>query len=202
LDEGAGRNVVDWSGHGHHGTLGGNPQWVDGFFGGALAFNGSTDYVNFGTPADLYLPRSYTYCAWFKVGKSVFGNSGAQYLLCDGSRSDLVLGVEDAVGVNGDLSLHYYDTAPGFHAVGVGQVIWHVDEWHLVVATKNATGHKIYLDGELKNSDTNVNNDNYATTRMISLGARAWTNPQVAFFNGALDEVRVYNRALSDDEIV
>ncbi len=201
LDEGAGKNVLDWSGHNHHGTLGGSPQWVGGYAGSGLAFNGSTDYVNFGTPADLYLPRSYSYCAWFKVGKNLFGNSGAQYLLCIGSRSDLVLGVEDQVGVNGDLMLHYYDTAPGFHAVGVGQVVWKSDEWRLVVATKDATGHKIYLDGELKNSDTNANNNNYATTRMISLGAKAWLSPQVAFFNGLLDEVRIYNRALSESEI-
>ncbi len=201
LDEGVGSNVVDWSGHGHHGTLGGTPQWVGGYAGGGLAFNGTTDYVNFGTPADLYLRQSYSYCAWFKVGKNIFGNSGAQYLLCIGSRSDLVLGVEDAVGVNGDLSLHYYDTAPGFHAVGVGQVIWRSDDWHLVVATKDAAGHKIYLDGELMNSDTNTNNDNYATTRMISLGARAWTSPRVAFFNGMLDEVRIYNRALTETEV-
>lgn len=201
LDEGVGNNVLDWSGHGHHGTLGGNPQWVGGYAGGGLAFNGTTDYVNFGMPTDLYLPRSYSYCAWFKVGKNLFGNSGAQYLLCIGSRSDLVLGVEDTVGVDGDLSLHYYDTAPGFHAVGVNQVTWRSDEWRLVVATKDASGHKIYLDGELKNSDANPNNDNYNLARIISLGARAWTSPQVAFFNGTLDEVRIYNRAITTDEI-
>ena len=47
----------------------------------------------------------------------------------------------------------------------------------MVTATKDAAvGHKIYLDGELKNSDTNLKNDLYATTRMISLGAvRGWT---------------------------
>jgi hypothetical protein len=201
LDEGTGKNVLDWSGHGHHGKLGGNPQWVGGYAGAALAFNGTTDYVNFGTPADLYLPKAYSYCVWFKVGRNIFGNGGAQYLLCNGSRSDLVFGVEDNVGVKGDLMLHYYDTAPGFHALGVNQVVWDSDQWHLVVATKDAAGHKIYLDGELKNSDTDTNNDNYNTARIISLGARAWTSPRVGFFNGLLDEVRVYNRALTESEI-
>lgn len=202
LDEGVGRTVVDWSGYGHHGELAGDPQWVGGYAGGGLAFDGSGDYVDFGTPADLYQPENYTYCAWFKVGRNVFGNSGAQYLLCIGSRSDLVLGVEDSVGENGDLSLHYYDTSPGFSALGVGQVVWSSEQWHMVAATKEAgVGHKIYLDGELMNSDSNTNNDNYATTRMISLGARGWTNPNVAFFNGTLDEVRIYNRALTEQEI-
>ena len=202
LDEGAGTNVVDWSGHDHHGTLAGDPQWTGGYAGGALAFDGDGDYVDFATPSDLYLPENYTYCAWFKVGTNIYGNSGAQYLLCIGSRSDLVLGIEDGVSIDGDLSLHYYDTAPGFHAVGVDQIVWNSDAWHMVAATKDAaSGHKIYLDGELKGSDSNTNEDNYATTRLISIGARGWTNPKVAFFNGKLDEVRIYDKALTENEI-
>ena len=200
LDRGYGTTVLDWSGHGHNGTLMNGPQWVAGYDGGALKFDGTNDYVDLGTPSELYLPQNYTYVAWFKVGRDINGNSGPQYLLCIGSRSDLVFGVEDGVGTNGDLSLHYYDTAPGFHAVSVGQTVWSSDDWHMVAGTKDsATGHKIYLDGQLKNSDTNTNNDNYATTRMISIGARAWTGHQ--FFNGTIDDVRIYSKALTQEEI-
>ncbi|KPK43330.1 MAG: hypothetical protein AMJ65_06065 [Phycisphaerae bacterium SG8_4] len=202
LDEGAGTNVLDWSGHGHHGSLGEDAGWTDGYDLTAVQFDGRGDYVGFGTPADLYLPDTYTYTAWFKPGEDIRGDSGPQYLLCIGSRSDLVFGVEDGVGVNGDLSLHYYDTQPSFHAVGVGQTSWHADEWHMVAGTRDATGHKIYLDGELRNFDTNVNQDNFggATGRMISLGARAWTGHQ--YFNGTIDDVRIYNKALTDQEIL
>ena len=63
-----------------------------------LHFNGTNSYVNLGTPADLYLPRNYTYNLWFKVGKNIYGNSGPQYLMCIGSRSDLIIGIEDNVG--------------------------------------------------------------------------------------------------------
>ena len=200
LDEGMGVTVLDWSGLGNGGTLANGPQWVPGNDGGALYFDGTDDYVDLGTPSELHLPDNYTYTAWFKVGVDINGDSGVQYLLCIGSRSDLLFGVEDGVGVNGDLSLHYYDTAPSFHAVGVGQTVWSSDEWHMVAGTKDsATGHKIYLDGELKNSDTNTNNDNHATSRMISLGARAWTGHQ--YFNGTIDDVRIYNRALTQEEI-
>ncbi|MBN2133313.1 MAG: LamG domain-containing protein, partial [Sedimentisphaerales bacterium] len=194
LDEGVGTNVVDWSGHGHHGTLGDGARWADGYFGSAMYFDGSGDHVDFGTPQDLYLPQNYTYTAWFQVGRNISGNSGAQYLLCIGSRSDLIFGVEDGVGVDGDLMLHYYDTAPGFHAVGVGKTTWSADEWHMVAGTRDETGHSIYLDGELRNFDTNTNEDNYATTRIISLGGRAWTGHQ--WYNGLIDDVRIYNRAL------
>jgi len=200
LDEGMGNTVLDWSGHDNHGTLVNGPIWVEGNDGSALHFDGINDYVDLGTPAELYIPDNYTYTAWFRVGRDINGDSGPQYLLCIGSRSDLVFGVEDAVGVNGDLSLHYYDTAPSFHAVGVGKTVWSSGDWHMVAGTKDSTaGHKIYLDGELKNSDTNTNDDNYATTRMISIGARAWTGHQ--FYNGDIDEVRIYNRTLTQEEI-
>jgi len=200
LDEGTGVTVLDSSDYGNGGTLANGPQWVPGNDGGALYFDGTDDYVDLGTPGELHLSDNYTYTAWFKVGTNINGDSGVQYLLCIGSRSDLLFGVEDGVGINGDLSLHYYDTAASFHAVGVGQTVWSSDEWHMVAGTKDsATGHKIYLDGELKNSDTNTNNDNHATDRMISLGARAWTGHQ--YFNGTIDDVRIYNRALTLEEI-
>ncbi|MBN2128742.1 MAG: hypothetical protein JW741_04570, partial [Sedimentisphaerales bacterium] len=199
LDEGEGTTVVDWSGHGHHGTFAGDADWADGYFGGAVGFDGRGDSVNFGTPEDLYLPQNYTYTVWFKVGQNINGNSDAQYLLCIGSRSDLVFGVEDNVGVDGDLALHYYDTEPGFHSLGVGQTVWSADEWHMVAGTRDATGHKIYLDGELRNSDTNTNEDNYATTRIISIGAMGWNNDE--YYNGLIDDVRIYNRALDEAEI-
>jgi hypothetical protein len=201
LDEGAGTNVLDWSGHDHHGTLAGDTQWADGYDGGALRFDGQGDSADFGTPPDLYLPQVHSYTAWFKVGRDINGDSGPQYILCIGSRSDLVFGVEDGVGVDGDLSLHYYDTVPGFHAIGVGKTTWRADEWHFVVGTKDAEGHKIYLDGELRNSDTNTNDDNFggATDRIISIGARAWTGHQ--YYNGLIDDVRIYDKALTEAEV-
>ncbi len=200
LDEGMGVTVLDSSGRGNGGTLANGPQWVPGNDGGALYFDGTDDYVDLGTPSELYLPENYTYTAWFKVGVDINGDSGAQYLLCIGSRSDLVFGEEDGVGINGDLSLHYYDSATTFHAVGIGQTVWSSDEWHMVAGTKDsATGHKIYLDGELKNSDTNTNDDNHATSRIISIGAMGWNTDE--YFNGTIDDVRIYNRVLTQEEI-
>ncbi len=199
LDEGSGTTTQDSSGNGRDGTLANGPQWVVGKTGNAVQFDGTDDHVDLGTPAELYIPDNYTYTAWFKVGQNIDGDSGVQYLLCIGSRSDLVFGVEDGVGADGDLSLHYYDTAASFHAVGVAQTVWSSDEWHMVAGTKDSTGHKIYLDGYLRNSDSNTNDDNYATSRMISLGARAWTGHQ--YFTGTIDDVRIYDRPLSLAEI-
>ncbi len=199
LDEAAGGKVVDWSGHGNHGAIV-RAQWIDGYDGAALWFDGLDDYVNFRTPAALYLPDNYSYCAWFRVARTIHGVSGSQYLLCMGSRSDLIFGIQDSVGAEGELSLHYYDSAKKFSAVGTKQSDWLSDSWHMVVATKEAgVGHKVYLDGDLVNADNNANKDLYATTRIISLGAMAWNG--TSYYRGAIDEVRIYNKTLTEQEI-
>jgi len=62
LEEGVGTNAIDWSGHGRHGTLIGDPQWVAGYDGGALEFDG-TNYVDTGYTEDL---ATYTIACWVK----------------------------------------------------------------------------------------------------------------------------------------
>ncbi len=62
LDEGQGTTAVDWSGHGHHGTLIGNPEWVLGHNDGALDFDGNS-YVDTGYTEDL---ATFTVCCWVK----------------------------------------------------------------------------------------------------------------------------------------
>jgi hypothetical protein len=67
FDEGAGTTAIDWSGHDHHGTLEGDPQWVDGFAGGALQFGGDGDRV-VDNAAAVYLNGlgAVTVCMWIK----------------------------------------------------------------------------------------------------------------------------------------
>ena len=52
LDDGAGNTAIDFSGNGNDGTLEGDPQWVAGWIGGALEFDGD-DYVDTGNTENL-----------------------------------------------------------------------------------------------------------------------------------------------------
>lgn len=55
FDDMSGTTAADSSGNGHTGTLNGNPQWVTGYFGGALRFDGSGDYVEISYSSKLAL---------------------------------------------------------------------------------------------------------------------------------------------------
>lgn len=62
LDDGAGAVVKDASGNGHDGAITGDPEWVAGWVGGALAFNGS-NYVDTGYKDNL---PNWTVSVWVK----------------------------------------------------------------------------------------------------------------------------------------
>ncbi|MHC4431795.1 MAG: LamG domain-containing protein, partial [Planctomycetota bacterium] len=77
LEEGPGNTAIDWSGHGNHATLQGDPEWVEGYDGGALQCDGSGDWATTGLrPADFGLdganPKTVT--AW--VYTTGFNNGG------------------------------------------------------------------------------------------------------------------------------
>ncbi|MHC4168510.1 MAG: hypothetical protein ACYSWQ_16280 [Planctomycetota bacterium] len=55
FDEGSGTTAFDSSGNGNDGTLNGGPNWVVGYLGGALEFDGSDDWVDCGNDPSLDL---------------------------------------------------------------------------------------------------------------------------------------------------
>ncbi len=82
LDERTGSTVNDTSGNGYSGTLTLGPSWTKGKIGAALNFDGSDDYVDFGTAAGLDLTSSMTFSAWinsssFASQQRVFQRRGA-----------------------------------------------------------------------------------------------------------------------------
>ncbi|MHC4331806.1 MAG: LamG-like jellyroll fold domain-containing protein [Planctomycetota bacterium] len=68
LDEGVGNTALDWSGHGNHGTLQGDLQWVNGYDGGALEFDGSgDDIVEAASFEGVTGTQSRTVTAWIRT---------------------------------------------------------------------------------------------------------------------------------------
>jgi hypothetical protein len=81
----------------------------------------------------------------------------------------------------------------GVRAINDGQ--WH----HVLAVYDSAIGHKIYIDGVVDKSDSNILTAvaQSASADNANIGRRADGNT----FNGLIDDVRIYNRALSPDEI-
>ena len=80
LDDGAGTQAVDSSGHGNHGTLTGDPVWGEGRIHGGLTFNGTSSFVQCTGGTGLDVTKALTLTMWVRTADSANGERNA-YLM-------------------------------------------------------------------------------------------------------------------------
>lgn len=182
--------VYDVSGYGHTGTLVADTIGVPGRFGPALYFDGTDDYVAFGSPSVFTLNRNFTLCAWFQQNTTTDDNSlishgsGEWYFRADSTNKLAFLESQVANLLVGDTLL---GTGWNFGAVTVGSG-----------ATATLT---LYLNGEPDGTTTTTATFNDGIEQVV-VGADIQPGPVYAsFFNGSIDSVQIFNRALSAAEI-
>jgi len=76
-----------------------------------------------------------------------------------------------------------------------------LDEWHHLAVVANSGTASMYLDGVLKNSDSGFNTDIWGNSFNLEIGSIVAGTPSVSFF-GDIDEVEIFDRALSEQEIL
>ncbi|MCP4642914.1 MAG: hypothetical protein GY851_20880, partial [bacterium] len=155
---------------------------------GALQLNGVDDYVTVENSVDL-AQEDYTLAAWFKTGASVRGAILAATNPADGNRGLLL-----EARANG--ALRYLHRAPS--GTSGGAVIWpsatyNDGEWHHAVAVKEGSHLTLYADGVVIGQANDSNNFTHALD--VTLG-RIGRETDSDYFDGALDDVRIYARAL------
>lgn len=192
LDEAAGGTASDSVG-GATGTLVGNPVWrpTGGRVGGALEFDGDGDTVYMGDLAVLE-PEHVTVCVWAQ--RTGAGDGVGGQIMVD----------KQHWNVGGYLlALEPENTEAGWRVVSTGSGATHdiralvtTSAWHHYCGSYDGTTTRLYVDGVLRNSKAaSLVAANGAAFRLGSNGgANYW-------FHGLMDEVRVYNRALSLVEI-
>jgi len=209
FNEGTGTNAQDFSTYGNNGTLKNMNHGIDnctgncsgwttsGKFGSALQFDGVDDYVDFGTDSSLSMTRAITMETWvfptinvtfrpriIRFGVSESNNQGSHLAFGGGTGND---------------SFEFY--------VGNGSVrkyarsLQTLNSWSHIIGTFDGNNVKLYVNGVNTDSDsfgyqTNIsyNNSNHYVGIYSNTGTKS---P----FNGTIDEVRIYNRALSEEEI-
>ncbi len=188
MDEGKGLVANDKSGNGNKGTLINGPRWVEGKNGGAVQFDGINDYFLTGN-SPVFSVESVAIEAWVKVKNltprpSLVGNTSTGYWMF--------------LGTNGSMYM-YLNTNEGWHGAGTSATYTWTDGWHHIVQQydSNTQTVKYYRDG------VNVYTNTSGTTGKInsSLGGIRFGTENGNYFNGLLDDVRIYNRALSPEEV-
>jgi len=215
LDEGVGTEAADLSGNGSDGTLNGGPEWVEGKFGGALDFDGNDDYVDCGNPPILnFGTNDFTISAWIKVSVNpggdtrIFSNGGdggggIRYVLYirDDDDGDIKILVDD--DGSGDYGKNDPDSDGGLYNSGG----WH----HIVGMRRDGTDLRVYIDGV---EDMHATNHGDATIPAdYDLSGTSQRNAYIGtladaddgdlgdFFLGLIDDVAVWNRGLTSEEV-
>jgi hypothetical protein len=195
-------DATDSSGNGNDGTLVGDPAWVDGpaGFGQALSFDGVDDHITMGTGPSLDGPTDFTVAAWVKtdsrgehtiIQQRMGGGTGyqGQYILSVGTAHNSAIDP-------GQVYFMIYN-ADFQWEIKSAQTI-NDGDWHYVAGVRSGETGSIYIDGNLDATATAPVQDLSATIE-VAIGRDVRDGGQ--YHKGELDEVVIYNRALTEDEI-
>jgi len=169
-----------------------HPNMSDGKFGGAWKFEGGTsnDHISYNLTNLSITDYPFTLSAWIKTGVT------QDSIMSIGDASVALLHAEIKIFSSQAGALNRNATA---QATATGTRIVNDNQWHYVVGVFNETQVDLYVDGELNATSTTA--VVFPPGRdALYVGARVSTSP-LAEFNGSLDDVAVWNRSLSADEI-
>lgn len=201
LDETTGLTASDATGNGNNGALVNFAedynQWIPGKDDKALLFNGANymeapDSPTIGTN----LVAGFTVAAWFNSNVPLSTNGNTSRMFEKGDCIFLIQGNGDTnnVGIGGmDFAVKRNNT---LLSASIGQAL-ESNRWYHIAGTFDGQNIRVYLDGELKG------------TRLVGgdidddkLPLRIGSDDSGKFFNGAMDEISIWERPLSDSEVM
>jgi PKD repeat protein len=192
FDESNGTTVTDASGQGNHGTISGASRITTGRFGNALSFNGTSDWVTVNSSPSFDMTSSMTIEAW------VYPTSTA-------AASQTLVTKEVSGNVAYYLAASSSSSTPQFSVITGGGAWWNLygtsalaaNTWVHLAATYDGTTQRLYING------TEVARRAQSGDMMVGSGALRIGGNSLwgEYFKGYIDEVRIYNRALTQAQI-
>jgi len=198
FEEGEGSTVEDVTGDGHDGTIEG-AEWARGKYGKGLKFDGESDVVKVPNSPEFALTEGFTLEAWVRpesesnqwapiLAKEMGGGEATNELAWwlyegDWNTNEPFGGTEPMPG-NRDQA-HAGDPLP-------------VDVWSHVALTYDGAQVRLYVDGELVDCSSVPAGSPPVTGGELQIGA---ATEHGDYFQGRIDEARVYNRALTKAEV-
>lgn len=195
FDEGSGATVNDTSGNDNDGIIHG-ANWTTGISGSALSFDGLDDHVTCGTTLTGGVLSEITVEAWINLSNVEEDN----WIFYDGSDGEFWLGAR----TNQTLFFQMKDFQAVFHPIYTDSILV-ANQWYYVAGVYNGSSTKIYVNGQLEGTSTfsNASPFNPGGAYYPTIGSYSGPSNQLgACLNGTIDEIKVYSRALSAEEIL
>ena len=192
FDEGGGGTAKDATAYGNDGIIKGDPEWVDGKFGKALELDGTGDTIEIPHNAGLNITTAVTMEMWIKAAES--GGDGNQAGIEKGGWE---IGEYSLYPVYGGNTLAQFNDLPdGCDDEKIGPSIRN-GNWRHLAGVWDGANILLYIDGEVVISGK-CEGELGTNVKSVYIGSR---NGGERFLIAAVDEVRLYNRALTEEEI-
>lgn len=195
-------NAKDNTPYGNNGTINGATLTTDrkGRANSAYSFNGTSDYIGVGSVPQISATSNWTVSFWMKPNAVInYQNPfDANYTLNGGDTGPRFEEYSDHTFTpNGNF---------GFALSSVGGPLQGFDlntelvagSWYFVAATRNANTIQAYVNGSQTVNQSNTNWPPSFANTVIGVG---YQNLSGRYFNGSIDDVRIYNRGLSAAEV-
>ena len=200
FNETSGTTTVDFTGHGLTGTLTNGPVFATGEYGNAVKLNGVNQFVDLGNPTALQLTGSITVSAW--INSSAFPTDDAVIV---SKRSSGKVGFElNTTADTGPRTISFKLTnSSGASVYRYGATTLQANTWYFVTGVYDAAAQTlhVYLNGQLNDGVSNgtATSTQQNSTVNVDIGQRPGVS--ATSFNGLIDDVRIYNSALTQAQI-
>jgi hypothetical protein len=190
-----GTTIKDYSGYGNNGSSinGGvaGVTYTDGVIGQAIALSGIDDYVAVPNSDSLDIATTVTFEAWFYSTL----NGSEQYLL--GEDSAFLVEKQN----NNKMRFRFYEEGVGWATSHITSLSYTaLSTWHHIVVTYDNVSVKMYMNGiEIYTNDDDSEKVINTPDNILYMGC-SWPGGANEWY-GRLDEIRIYGRALSADEV-
>ena len=193
-------NASDMSGNGNHGTVNGATLSTDrhGQTTNAYSFDGENDFIDLNNPSILGTTNNFSIIAWVRSGTgSIYGEFNAA---SGNTRNYFYITSGNRLGMD-----QYFPTGGAVNSLELSELN-QTNSWNQVGYTRAEANWSFFANGELMNLGSNSENYSGSTPDLGYIGARAYTYGGYSagvkdFFTGSIDDIRIYDRALSTEEV-
>lgn len=197
FDTDGGTNAIDQSGYGNHGVVHSASYFTNGYMGGAYHFDGTGDYIRVANSSSINA-TSFTICAWVQTW--------------DGTYAEPARGVfgRHASGVNphswwvfqenDKLRAQLWGTSAS-PANNVTNISGCLNQWAHIAASYDGTSWTLYTNGHFCLKGTAAGYSENALDLLIGAGQYEGGAP-ARWWQGLIDEVKLYDRALASNEVM
>ena len=189
FDEGSGSTVADASGNGNNGTVANTTWAAAGKYGKALSFNGTSSRVTVPNAASLQLSAGMTLEAWVNPATTT---AAWRDVIYKGNDNYYLMGTTDHSGVPAGGGTFAGANANAFAASALA-----TNSWTYLATTYDGANLRLYVNGTLAATQAKTGAITSSTNPLTIGSDPIWGQ----YFNGLIDDVRIYNTALTASQI-